>query len=677
MLRNGEVAVETVMGYSNQGLVEYALFSRDSGVRLFLSMVLAGCDDFKSHDPSKVRSFIRRIEPFLESQMQFPNGFNEENLWKMVLYLKGNTTSEYDLKTMITMGFYLFRYVLREFPGTDFFPGKPLLKEAVIGKELITFAIQSYTGNEEVVIARSTGSLSARTLILGLTIKNPIIRQLYIDFFTDGFPEVRGREFNLCHKDFEKSFGPYAESIQSISDLSANVFWYQINEFYKPLYKGKKKKTQLTSAIHHVIDFYRFVTSTARGCHIFDSSSNLSATILRKKSFINYILDDRQFVPYCERPQNPTMGKAVVVFKNCGDINTRICEDECVLVDFSSITCMKYREMAWNYVFRDYSASSSSHLGYLAQALEQLYQVKQKNSVELTVLKASEARIIRQFFVFSHLSENTLASVLNYVKRFFDWAIANEYFTHMEPLAMSFFRYRLSISPKSKKNIKAIPADDANAILKYFADRAADSYYMKMCYGITVLLATTQFRISQICQIDINKIRLLDTEKGGMISGITKVNSDDRNESVTTKETVTFLRQLIRDSEDVREECYDKILRRRLFIYKGSTGFVRITDISYKEEMAKACRILNLRPWSPNNFRHMFATFTDEIDYKEGGDGTRAALVMNHKSYKTTHDNYVDHTYEAFKNTEQAFEVGTEDLLAKELNELLANRIDK
>lgn len=676
MLRTGEIAHQTVIGHSNQGLVEYALISSDANVRAFLAEFLANSTDLDSQDPSHIRNFIRYISTYLEKGFSLPFSFDESFLWGMVLHLRHCAISKNECKMVTAMGFYLFRYVISSFPQYDIFPEKLLMREAIFGKELITFALQEYTGKEEVCLSRSTGKKYSRVLILGLRFENPVIQRLYKEFFMDGFPDVRGKEFNLCHKDFEKSFGPYATSIHSVNDLSANIFWYQIKQYYLPLYRAKKAKLKRIAAIHHVIDFYRYITATADGCHIFDNSSNLSAIILRRKSFINYIFEDRVFIPISECPEKPTMGKAVIVFKNCGDINTRICEDECVLIDFSLITSLEYREIAWRYVFRDYKSAASSGSGYIAKALEILYQRKLKTGAELKVLKATEAREIRFTFIGSKLSEKTLAASLNSIKRFFDWAKNAGYFDRIEPLALSFFRFKLTVQPNINK-VKAIPEEDANAILKYFADRASDSFNMKLCYCITQLLTTTQFRISQICQMDIRKISLTDNEKGGLIAGISKVNTDDKVKSVTSVETVRFLQAVIRESEELRENCYDKSIRYRLFLYKGSTGYNRFTDESYKEELSRACRVLNLRPWSPYNFRHMFATYSDDNDYRHGGDGTKAAFVMNHKSFKTTHDNYIDHTYETFKATEKAFDIGTEEELKKSLEELKSRNIDK
>ena len=657
-------------GRSNQGKTKYAFLSGRPKVRQLWSSFAANCEALDQSNSGVVRYFLHMaVAPEAVSIMDAAGDaflLEPESMKAWFQYFKnGHYHNPGFRRLVLHVAVYAVRYMIDLHPDAAQFSDAFL--SIVRSKGFATFILDRWTGNG--ITSVMTTSDETRYVIKEFCFKNRDLARVYCDYFESGIASVRAAEFNAFADEFEDSLGDWACGIKGYGDFSEVTLLEQAAYFrnkYIALPETKHK------AMRHLLGFYRFLINTPEGCGIFNDS-NFSPTVIKSNSVMRYISEGWAFIQYNDIPLNERQPRQVVLLRDVHLPTTRYIQGDAIVVDVSIVESEFYRNLIWRYIKTSISnLLSAFSIRYIAEALHIVEQAKKDDHKRIGLLTDSEAyAVLTNFLNKDSMQDNTVIQAMAVLRRFFEWASRVKHLELESELTIGYLFYRKENkdSGTRRENI-AILHEDLDRILGRLRMEAEMSYRGLVMLTFVKILATTPFRPSQICQMQASKIQLYEEDGICFIKGVKKMTRGDKTESVTHPSTFYWIKELMEKSEDLRERCYDKDLEDLIFIYEDSRGFVRVEEADVRAELDRVCKILEMPVWTPYNIRKFFATIADELDRQLGYHGEMAAQVMDHQSYKTTSEHYVDRTFEEFDRTEVADKIGTDESMEEEYERL-------
>ena len=661
-------SIITFPGRSVEGAKTYTMLCGCSSVQTFWVNFARDSKDLDACLPSIVRSFLglstrkeptRIIEHWVDTAV-----VSSETIHHWFLCWRNLDTPypDYFRRRMMHMAIYAVRYALTIY---DTSLSQKQIK-LIQGKELATFLLDEWTGDGIVgIMSTSDGS---RTLVKEFCFANSDLARIYCDYFESGVATVRASEFNALAETFENSLGEYAENIHAYGDFSEGSLLHQVAYYHERFLDNPAISRK---ALRHVVGFYRYLVGTEEGSRIFDEG-NFSVSLLKNMTVLRYLSEGWAFRAYRAISPASEFSRLVIVLKDEKRLGTRFLDGDALAIDLSKIETPFYRNVVWKYLRSNRQALLRyNEIRYIAMALHVLEESKRKTHKNLCTLCSREANLLKAIILNDQNREDiTVKWIMGVLRRFFEWTTNSGLLVADSKIPLSCLRYRAEPGTSSRAG-RAVPIEDINRILDRMAKEAERSHRARLIYVITIIQATTRIRPSEICKMDIRSILL---EQCGNYYKINDLQKTSRGNKVTTPistEVYQALSSLIADSAEMRERCYDPVLRNMVFLYEGTNGFTRIKEQDYKLALAQTCDALGLPHWRPYDLRRTVATVWDELDRELEYHGELAAQAMGHKHYSTTREHYIDRTFEEFRRVQDADQISTDEMLLKEYQRLM------
>lgn len=661
-------AIFSFAGRSNSGMRDYSIAGEKCGIGRFLASFSRDCTDLDYCNPSVVQNFLSLAvkpvpaelyntdkEDFLLTAESIRGWFS---YWKNLeipfpVYMKDR---------FVHVAVYAVRYCMTIHPERNTL--RPELASMIRGKEFTTFILKEWTGNGLVGIA--TTSDGNRTVVKEFSFSNRQLARIYCDYFEGGIATVRVSEFSCFSPFFEDSLGALAANIHGYADFSEGSLLQQAT-FFRNKYLHNPQMQR--KALRHVVGFYRYLIATEEGSQIF-TEGNFSARLLKSMSVIRYLAEGWEFVNFKSIDQNEKRTRLIVILKDMRGLGTRYLSGDAIAVDMSRIQSEYYRNVLWRYLRANQSAMlNHTNLTYIVDSLHDLETNKGTQPHKLTVLTTTDTRCCHAKILDKSIQDQTVNTILSSMRTFFTWTTRQRLIVAENDIAIQILRYREKRNAPSFQT-KAIPREDCYRILGRLAMEAERSYRNKIIFTVVNLMATTSFRPSQICHMDIRTIQLSHSKSYCVITGVSKTSKADKQKSIVHPEAYEWLSSLITESAEMRDRCYDQDIRNMVFLYEGTNGFTVIREADLKQELERVCDILELPHWTPYSFRRMHATVWDELDRALGHHGEIAALGMGHKSYDTTRKHYIDRSFREFRRVNGAALISTDEQMKQEFDTL-------
>ena len=663
----------TFEGRSSRGRKEYSILSGSPIVRSLLAGFardcswLDGCTSYIIHRFLSIASEgapARMIEDWGEDFLM-----NEESLFEWLLFWKRlpPTSPGYLHLRYIHIAIYVTRYCLDRDQGRCTLSRD--LVEMIRGAEFATFINKEWSGTGIVGVAVTSDR--ARRVVKEFRFLNLALARIYCDYFESGIATIRICEFGAFSSEFEESLGHFAPEIRSYGDFSGDSLLQQA-VYFRRKYASNRKMVH--KALRHVVGFYRFLVGTEGGCGIFDGGL-FSSIFLSQKVFIEYLSEGWGFINYRDLSEDETRSRLVVILKELSLGSTRFLEGEAIGVDLSMLESDLYRNLVWRYIL-----SKGHKFGCfrtLPQTLAILEKHKKRTATPLSFLTCEDAQHIKDVYLSQStskgrpLKESTIKLAFSSTRQFFSWAQSKGYIDTEGPYPINCIVYRTQPGFAFREP-KSPTLEDYRAIVGYFRKEGQQSYFKKLVYTIVSLLAKTNMRPSQICSLSISSISFSEAEGRGEIRSFTKTSRGSKVKTYIGSEAYRLLMDVINESDEMREQCFDPCLRDCVFLYKASSGFSRIREQEVKAQMQKACQVLGMSTrWTPYSLRRLHATLWDKIDSSWGYHGELAAQGMNQSRYRTTLNHYIDKTSREFKRLPNARRISTDEMMAEEYKKLV------
>lgn len=657
-------------GVSHEGNCDFVFCCGSEEVAQFWLDFLAESRELRSCSTTVINTFLSLAVADVPSFLLETSGrvflLEKRTLHDWLFYWKhlGHPFPEYFCRRIMHLVIATIRYCIDKNPSFCNLP--PILVDIIRGKEFATFIMKEWDGYGVVAVTRTTGTRGVRTLIREFHFRNPALGHLYMEYYQSGFASVRSSEFNRFSDEFEDSFEEMAQDIKSFADLSEATLFRQVNYFRKKYLMEPKVERQ---ALRHVVGFYRYVVDTEEGCHIFDNG-NFSPNLLKTMTVIQYLADGWETISYRSIGESETRTRLIVVFKGVRNLGTRFVNGDTIAVNLSVVESDFYRNLIWRYIrMKTNVILNPSNISQLADALHIIESMKRRRGDDYRLIRNSDTKQLYAVTLGRDISDQTVIGTFNLLRNFFEWAVMQNYLKAEADVTLNILHYRAEgVYPTMPK--VAIPREDVQRILDRFKMEAGHSHRGLLIYTIVTMLATTQFRPSQICIIRPRDIQLFKDRGFCVINGVTKTSCGDMTRCITSPDTYDLLVNVIANTAEIRETCYNPVYRDLLFIYRGSNGWKRLTEHDVKEEIARVCDALDLPRYTTKPFRKMYATVLDEYDRLLGYHGELAAQMMNHRDKRTTREHYIDRSFQEFQRVENAAAISTDDMMRMEYEQL-------
>lgn len=463
-------------------------------------------------------------------------------------------------------------------------------------------------------------------------------------------------------KVFGKSLGKYENEIRSATDFNATMLFEQ-TDFYKKQYNDDEDMRR--AGLKFVVNFYRWLVRSNPEHNYFENEFHMSDRLLFNNRLSELI--ERDFYFTTLNPTNIPYGKKRVCFilKGFEGESTRITNDDFVTIDFSGLSNTFYRDLLIEFIVTSPSASTIKWVGipaYIREAMEKICQAKQSPSYpnkRLNYLTNQEAIFIRQIFDAQEIGIRTKNNKIGAVRRFISFCVDK----HAIEVDDLFFDYLTQYEEPNKNTAKAVPDKALAKLNKYLLDKGKNNLFYKEMFVIFHLAIQTEFRINQICHLQVDCIRPTIKPNQFEVLSNSKTSHGRKNSYVISTMTYNLLMDIIEETEPIREKCPVDSMKQYIFIYNQSIANNRpvvFNDRIFSYYMVQACKILKIERYTAANLRDTHMTKALEHIMRNGKSDLEMSVLSKHKYMDTTKNHYIEMELEKMLESTYGITIGTE-----------------
>lgn len=461
--------------------------------------------------------------------------------------------------------------------------------------------------------------------------------------------------------EFEHSFTDYAATISKLSDFTSKTFFTQV-EYYKNHFKDDEENRAL--GLRFVCHFYRWLVNKHPENKFFENSFEMTEHLLFNNRLPELL--ERGFYFTTLNPTNIPHGKDKVCFILRGFHNdsTRITEEDYVTLDLSRLQSVFYRDLLLDFLSTSVTGAAVKWVGpavYICEAMQALYECKQARiypNKKENYLTNQEAVFIRKFFDAQDIGIRTKNNKIGAVRRYLNYCVGCKKI-EVDDL---FFDYLIQYEEPNKNTAKTVPDKALVAINKYLSDKSKESLFYKEMYVIFHLAIQTEFRINQICHLQIDCIKPTVKPNQFKIQTNSKTSHGRKDSYVISPMTYHLLMDIIEETETAREECCVDSMKNYIFLYQKHRmdAYSLFDDSVFTRHLTAICSELGLERYTASNLRDTHMTKSLEHIIRNGKSDMEMSVLSKHKHLDTTKNHYIEMELEKMLESTYGITIGTE-----------------
>lgn len=461
---------------------------------------------------------------------------------------------------------------------------------------------------------------------------------------------------------FGKSLGKYEDEVHSATDFNAAMMFEQIG-FYKKQFADDNGMR--SAGLKFVLNFYRWLVRSNPEHNYFENEFHMSDRLLFSNRLSELIEKDFYFTTL--NPANIPYGKERVCFilKGFDSTSTRLTNDDFTAIDFSGLSSTFYRDLLIEFMVTSTSTSAIKGCGipgYISEGMEKVYIAKQAPSYpnkRLDYLTNQEAIFIRQVFDAQDLSIRTKNNKIGAVRRFLSFCVDK----HAIEVDDLFFDYLTQYEESNKNTAKTVPDKALSKLNKYFLNKSKNNLVYKEMFVIFHLAIQTEFRINQICHLQVDCIRPTIKPNQFEVLSNSKTSHGRKNRYVISTMTYNLLMDIIEETEPIREACPVDSMKQYIFIFNQSS-FSNPPSVfsgaTFSDYMGQACEALKMERYNAANLRDTHMTKALEHIMRNGKSDMEMSVLSKHKYMDTTKNHYIEMELEKMLESTYGITIGTE-----------------
>lgn len=476
-------------------------------------------------------------------------------------------------------------------------------------------------------------------LLVDLNTSNIFLRKIMIEFI-DSSPNT-SRSYNKFFQYFESSLWKY--QINKIKDFNIDTFNFQFK------YYAKMKEKRFLNALSL---FYLFLCSNYSSENIFADVDEVDLNILKRADFVkSYKLGFRKIlynpndpVPICNRWYLAPNGFEIT--------STRINANDYIKIDFDIILDEEMKKYAKMWVWTNTEVSIKTNVAAIVNAVKIfanfIYKFRKKTNIKIISLNKGfmDKNTISQFEVYCfknyiqtiHTNEATIAYILTKTRSFVKFLEFNN-IVKVEHGILYILRNGKVNAQYKEKNI---PIDNLKSFEKQLKEKAKESYINALYYALFHLSISCELRISQLINLTIDSVQESMKKGEYVIKSITKTSNGEKIEQPISARTKNHIDNILKITENIRNECPDPYLSKFIFLNKVRTNLYGVMKAeSFRKHLKKCCELAELPNYTHKNLRATYITKAKEVSDENNWSKFDFLKITNHKNFGVVDKHYI------------------------------------
>lgn len=462
---------------------------------------------------------------------------------------------------------------------------------------------------------------------------NPDIQELMVDFLTK----------QDCYDDSDHIFSFLFETQKIcpnvVEDINYEMFCRQV----RLIGENANRKKYLSQ----VIAFFRFIYVNYNP-NLFSETVEFDARLLLRNGLAGDLIDGYRIVPYNPLGSYPKHNRWIISFY---PFNEQYSKNITLTrkVDFTKVKSEKYRDYLKEYLW-SYPCPWKTKLETERRIMYFLNYVSGVKAGEIPTIftkktddetfSVAEMAAYRQHIVWKYPNIKTQGHYLG---------DASAFLKHLLDLGVTDFEKgvleHMKVCLAANTDKEPIPDEDLKRIATVMSKNAKGSLKSFLYYSVFYLALETEFRISQLVNLEADCVQETVKKSQYIISNKTKNSSGEYKEQAITLYTKKHLDEIKRLTESFRKSCPDERMNRLLFLelYNEKCNLFRpLSAESFNKHLKKCCAEAGTKTYTYSNLRDTHMTKAEEFIIRKGLSDMYLKVLTDHKSSETTRRHYAN-----------------------------------
>lgn len=524
-----------------------------------------------------------------------------------------------------------------------------------LGKELFWLFSNSFLPYN-LIVFKDSSKVKNRTFAIKNDSANPFLSNLLKDF---AIKNVSGSSEYQFYTNFQKSLA--GRNTTEIVDFNAQTFKLQFYFF--------KDKRFSSTSISMLKKFYLMLLNSPQGRDILHWRDGIDKNMLQSVSFAKNYEEGFLPIPLNSFDPIPKFDKWLVMPNGAETKTTKINSFSYKPIDFSFVEDekLKYglKDWFWNSNVVLTARIEQAHIcikfiNFVCELRNQ-YGIKRFSSSGKDFISVEEIFSYVQFVRGNELN----SAYITAIKRFLTYLQENNLY-NIEP---SVFKYLFTKKTFSKNTSKDIPDEHLLKLDTKLKENSKDSYLNTLYYIIFHIAIATEFRISQIINLQLNCF-IPGIKKEYYLKSNTKVSNGEEIKIPITPFTKRYLETAITFTQNVRDDCKDKDIKEHIFIHNKSAFTFKVVSVrSFSDYLKRVCSELDIETYTAQNLRDTYMTKSIEYAIKNNLSDLEVKALTGHKHISTTTNHYVANKIKDFLEATHRVVIGNLTIKGKVASE--------
>ena len=473
-----------------------------------------------------------------------------------------------------------------------------------------------------------------RFIFINFEIKST--RELLFIFFAQDNPGGNSFSYDF-YTSFGESLGNDSSEINNSNDFNYSTYQTQLDFFLKSNLKNVKD-------IILVLKRFYIYLSDILNVEVFKKTDNIEINFLKRKDYAQRMIDNFEPIYYNPYAPIPKSNKWILHINGNKRNGTSSNATTTKVFDFEQIDSLFYRKLVKQFIWENDNMNFGSKYFYLYNLQPILNFISNfKKKLHFPNPKEDHFNIqeivLLQNWINKTIKNNGQKNLLITKIKNFIGIQQKQGNIKLEDLALEY----LNEYPRNNLNSAlAIPDFDLEKINSIMLKHLNDSYRNQLCYAIFHFCLQTEFRISQICNLNVNCI--VPTLKVSQYKIVTtsKTSNGQTYTSVISDITKAHLDEIIQNSEKIRSECTNENVSHYLFLHKGDQNKFKPIDAQiFRTFLSKCCTEAGIKNYTPGNLRDTHMTKAEEYRMRNDDNDAVLSVLSGHRHVDTTHNHYI------------------------------------
>ena len=458
------------------------------------------------------------------------------------------------------------------------------------------------------------------------------IRKIIIDFISNYCQRADSGISEFCRY-FSQSLEGY--KLLSVSDFCFSSFQTQVMYFYR--LNDKKRQ-----ALGTLVAFYVYLSQTHND-QLFESEW-IPTTILQRQYIGSEIATGYKIIKYNQLENVPDSDKWLLCYKKY-DRDTLV---QTARIDFTCIESSTYRSWYKHYLWKeDVVMYTKLHpLPILAYGFNYLHGIKCGKVLSVfskpgtdEIITTGDITAYRNH-VLEVKSNNRTRSGYIYNMRNMLRHVDTHHLGTIDPGVFYTLTHTLD---QSYDNTLPVPNKDLAAIATLLKQKSEEDIFASVCSSIFFIALETEFRGSQI--VNLNKDCLRPTAKNGefVVVSETKTSANELVEQPVSTYVEREIRHVVAATEEYRHNCTNVHLLNKLFICPGNKKgtYRKITESRFNDFLKGCCKELEIPLYTLENLRDTHMTKAEEYKIRNQLSDVEQRILTGHVTTAVDDIHYV------------------------------------